>query len=136
MFGAVTERAERNEILFGIVAQLAARAEVVNLQVLRSAAKLLPTNHSNPNPPAECDATVPSAAAADEAMLDLASLRVALTRYQRRSSTRIRTAPLAAYVLVALGWIVPIGNLVWIAVTSAEALTRTNSSRVRASGGR
>jgi hypothetical protein len=79
--------------------------------------QLLPTIHSDPNPPAECDASVPSAAAADEAMLDLASLRVALTRYQRRSPTRIRTAPLAAYVLATVGWIAPIGNLVWIAVT-------------------
>jgi hypothetical protein len=77
----------------------------------------LPTIHGDPNPPAECDATVPSAVAADKAMLDLASLRIALTRNQRRSPTRIRIAPLAAYVLAAVGWIAPIGNLVWIAVT-------------------
>ena len=65
--------------------------------------QLLPTNHGNPNPPAECDASVPSDVAADEAMLDLASLRIALSRNQRRSPTKIRTAPLAAYVLAAFG---------------------------------
>ena len=80
----------------------------------------LPTIDSAPNPPAECDATVPSAEAADEAMLDLASLRIALTRNQRRSPTRMRTAPLAACVLAAVGWIAPIGNLVWIAVTRSR----------------
>ena len=60
---------------------------------------------------------MPSAATSDEAMLDLASLRIALTRNQRRSPARLRTAPLAAYALAAVGWIAPIGNLVWIAVT-------------------
>lgn len=77
----------------------------------------LPSDVSDPSPPAERDASVPSAIAADEALLDLASLRIALTRYQHRGPTRLRTAPLAAYVLTAVGWIAPIGNLVWIAVT-------------------
>ncbi len=38
--GSVTVRAERNEIFLGIVAQPAARADVMNLQILRSAAIL------------------------------------------------------------------------------------------------
>jgi len=40
MSGPVTARAERNEILFGIVSQPAARAKVVDLEVLRCAAVL------------------------------------------------------------------------------------------------
>ena len=40
MSGSVTARAERNEILFDIVSQPAARAEVVDLKILRCAAVL------------------------------------------------------------------------------------------------
>jgi len=50
-------------------------------------------NYSSPNPPAECYASVPSAAAADEALLDLASLRVSIIRNQRRSLAQPRAAP-------------------------------------------
>jgi hypothetical protein len=38
--GSVTVRAKRNEILFGIMAQLAPRADVVNLKIARRAAIL------------------------------------------------------------------------------------------------
>ena len=39
----MTARAERNEILFGIIPQPAARAEVVDLKILRRAAILAAT---------------------------------------------------------------------------------------------
>ena len=72
-------------------------------------------NYSNPNPPAECYARVPSDAAADVALLDLASLRVTLIRNQRRSLMRLRTVRLTVYALGAAGWIALIGNLLWLA---------------------
>jgi hypothetical protein len=40
MFDTVTTRAERNEILFGIVSLPASRANVVNLKIARCAAIL------------------------------------------------------------------------------------------------
>ena len=40
MSGSVTARAERNEILFGVVSQPAARADVVDLKIARCAAVL------------------------------------------------------------------------------------------------
>jgi hypothetical protein len=75
--------------------------------------QLCPMNYSNP--PAECYASVSSDAAADEALLDLASLRVTLIRNQRRSLARLRTMRLAVYALGAAGWIALIGNLLWVA---------------------
>ncbi len=77
--------------------------------------QLRPTNDSYPNPPAEWDASVPSAAAADDAMLDLASLRNTLTRNQHLSLAR--PVRLGVYALAAAGWIAFFGHLVWIAVT-------------------
>jgi hypothetical protein len=59
---------------------------------------------------------MPSDASADEALLDLASLRVTLIRNQRRSLARLRTVRLAVYALGAAGWIALIGNLLWVAV--------------------
>jgi len=78
--------------------------------------QLRPVNPSNPNPPAECFASMPSDASADEALLDLASLRVTLIRNQRRSLARLRAVRLAFYALGAAGWIVLVGNLLWVAV--------------------
>jgi hypothetical protein len=40
MFGPVTTRAKRDQVFFGIISELAARAEVVNLQIARCAAIL------------------------------------------------------------------------------------------------
>ena len=40
MSGSVTARAECNQVLFGIVSQLAARADVVDLEILRCTAIL------------------------------------------------------------------------------------------------
>jgi len=76
-----------------------------------------PTNDSSPNLPAEWDASVPSAAAADEAMLDLASLRNTLSRNQHLSLAR--PVRISVYALAAAGWIAFFGHLVWIAVTKS-----------------
>jgi hypothetical protein len=77
--------------------------------------QLRPTNQGNPNPPAECYASVPRDVAADEALLDLTSLRATLIRNQRRSLMRLRAVRLVVYALGAVGWIALIGNLLWVA---------------------
>ena len=77
--------------------------------------QLRPMNYCNPIPSAECFASVPNDAAADGALLDLDSLRIALIRNQRRSLVRFRTVRVAVYALGAAGWIALIGNLLWVA---------------------
>jgi hypothetical protein len=76
--------------------------------------QLLSTNHSDSNSPTECDASVASAAAADDTILDLASLRLALGSQPAPQRSAHRAA--RVYALVAVGWIMFLGNLVWIAV--------------------
>jgi len=76
--------------------------------------QLRPMNHGDPPPPAECYASVPSDAADDEALLDLASLRLTLIRNQRRSLVQLRAVRLAVYAVGAAGWIALIGNLLWV----------------------
>jgi len=79
--------------------------------------QLRATNDSYPNPPAECGASVPSAATADEGILDLASLRSELIRNQHLSLAPVRAVGLSDYALAAAGRIAFFGHLVWIAAT-------------------
>jgi hypothetical protein len=79
--------------------------------------QVCPTNDSYTNPPGEWDARVPAAAAADETMLDLASLRTTLSRNQHLSLAR--PVRLSIYALAAAGWIAFFGHLVWVAVTKS-----------------